>query len=62
MDKSFGPQDFETRIYQSWEALGYFAASGTLHMGHAFQQTLMVRTTHASLLKRSWKISQHPTL
>ena len=57
MDKSFEPQAFEARIYQSWEAQGYFAASGqgtpfciqlpppnvtgTLHMGHAFQQTLM---------------------
>ena len=57
MDKSFEPQAFEARIYQSWEAQGYFSASGqgtpfciqlpppnvtgTLHMGHAFQQTLM---------------------
>jgi valyl-tRNA synthetase len=57
MDKSFEPKAFEARLYQSWEAQGYFAPSGngqpfciqlpppnvtgTLHMGHAFQQTIM---------------------
>src|ERR1700742_2608425 len=57
MDKSFSPQDIEARLYGEWEARGYFRPSGTgtpysivipppnvtgtLHMGHAFQQTLM---------------------
>ncbi len=57
MDKSYSPRDIETPIYQKWEAAGYFAPSGrgnpycimipppnvtgTLHMGHAFQHTLM---------------------
>ncbi|MGC1522930.1 MAG: valine--tRNA ligase [Steroidobacteraceae bacterium] len=57
MDKAFSPPDIETRIYAHWEASGYFAPSGqgpaysivipppnvtgTLHMGHAFQYTIM---------------------
>jgi valyl-tRNA synthetase len=57
MDKSFNPQDIEARWYPRWEQSGAFAPSGhgqpyciqlpppnvtgTLHMGHAFQQTLM---------------------
>ncbi len=57
MDKSFSPADIEQRIYANWEALGAFAPSGqgkpyaivipppnvtgTLHMGHAFQDTIM---------------------
>jgi valyl-tRNA synthetase len=57
MDKSFSPADIESRIYARWEALGLFAPSGhgppfsivipppnvtgTLHMGHAFQDTIM---------------------
>ncbi len=57
MDKSYSPADIETRIYQQWEAAGWFApaaagspycimipppnVTGTLHMGHAFQHTLM---------------------
>ncbi len=57
MDKSYSPRDIEQPIYQKWEAAGYFAPSGqgnpycimipppnvtgTLHMGHAFQHTLM---------------------
>ena len=57
MDKSFTPADIEARIYAHWEARGYFAPSGrgpsfsivipppnvtgTLHMGHAFQDTIM---------------------
>src|SRR6187551_418826 len=57
MDKSYEPQTFETRLYAQWEASGAFKPSGkgqpysimlpppnvtgTLHMGHAFQQTLM---------------------
>ncbi|MGC3980377.1 MAG: valine--tRNA ligase [Steroidobacteraceae bacterium] len=57
MDKSYSPRDIETPIYQKWEAAGHFQPSGqgdpycimipppnvtgTLHMGHAFQHTLM---------------------
>ena len=57
MDKAYSPADIETRIYAHWESRGYFAPSGkgpefsivipppnvtgTLHMGHAFQDTIM---------------------
>jgi len=57
MDKAYSPADIESRIYARWEACGYFAPSaagpaysivipppnvtGTLHMGHAFQDTIM---------------------
>jgi valyl-tRNA synthetase len=57
MDKAYSPGDIESRIYAQWEASGYFAPSGngdaysiaipppnvtgTLHMGHAFQDTIM---------------------
>ena len=57
MDKSYQPHDIEQRIYQRWEERGYFAprgdgdpycivipppnVTGTLHMGHAFQDTIM---------------------
>jgi len=57
MDKSYSPREIEGRIYSRWESAGWFAPSGdgppfcimipppnvtgTLHMGHAFQHTLM---------------------
>jgi len=57
MDKTYDPQDIEQRIYARWEDLGCFApagdgpaycivipppnVTGTLHMGHAFQDTVM---------------------
>ena len=57
MDKSYQPQDIERRVYERWEEAGYFAprgdgerycimipppnVTGTLHMGHAFQDTIM---------------------
>ncbi len=57
MDKTFQPSDIETKWYQQWEANGYFAPSGegnpysimipppnvtgSLHMGHGFQETIM---------------------
>ncbi len=57
MDKVFSPSAIEARIYARWEAGGCFAPSGrgesfsivipppnvtgTLHMGHAFQDTIM---------------------
>jgi valyl-tRNA synthetase len=57
MDKAFSPSGIESRIYAQWEAGGFFSPSGrgpaysivipppnvtgTLHMGHAFQDTIM---------------------
>ncbi len=57
MEKSYDPKSIEQRWYQTWEENGYFAPSGkgdpycimipppnvtgTLHMGHAFQDTIM---------------------
>ena len=57
MDKSYHPENIEQRIYERWEERGYFApqgngapycivipppnVTGTLHMGHAFQNTIM---------------------
>ena len=57
MDKAYAPHEIERRIYEQWEARGGFTPSGrgapfcimipppnvtgTLHMGHAFNHTLM---------------------
>ncbi len=57
MDKTYNPQDIEQSLYQGWEENGYFKPSGqgdaysimipppnvtgSLHMGHAFQDTIM---------------------
>jgi valyl-tRNA synthetase len=57
MEKTYAPHEIERRIYQRWESNGWFAprgrgapfsivipppnVTGTLHMGHAFQHTLM---------------------
>ncbi|RMD70347.1 MAG: valine--tRNA ligase, partial [Gammaproteobacteria bacterium] len=57
MEKSYRPEAIEERWYRFWEERGYFAPSwkgppycimlpppnvtGSLHMGHAFQDTLM---------------------
>ncbi|MEZ5499323.1 MAG: valine--tRNA ligase [Steroidobacteraceae bacterium] len=57
MDKTFSPGSIESTIYERWESRGWFAprgsgdpyvimlpppnVTGTLHMGHAFQHTLM---------------------
>ena len=57
MEKTYNPKEIEARIYESWEDSGYFSPSksgepfcivipppnvtGTLHMGHAFQDTIM---------------------
>jgi len=57
MDKSFEPAPIESKWYARWEAQGLFKpadtgepycillpppnVTGTLHMGHAFQQTIM---------------------
>jgi valyl-tRNA synthetase len=57
MDKAYQPHEIERRTYDRWESSGAFAptgdgpgycimlpppnVTGTLHMGHAFQHTLM---------------------
>ena len=57
MENSFNPEQIERELYARWEASGSFAptgngnpycilipppnVTGTLHMGHAFNQTLM---------------------
>ncbi|PYE31810.1 valyl-tRNA synthetase [Idiomarina fontislapidosi] len=57
MDKTYSPKDIEESLYQAWESKGYFKPSGkgdaysimipppnvtgSLHMGHAFQHTIM---------------------
>ena len=57
MEKTYAPSEIEQRWYAIWESKGYFSASGTgapycimipppnvtgsLHMGHAFQDTIM---------------------
>ncbi|MGB5352167.1 MAG: valine--tRNA ligase, partial [Woeseia sp.] len=57
MEKTYSPHEIEQRHYQRWEANNWFAPSGegkpycivipppnvtgTLHMGHAFQDTIM---------------------
>ena len=57
MDKVYAPHEIERQIYERWESRGWFAPSGhgapfcimipppnvtgTLHMGHAFNHTLM---------------------
>lgn len=57
MEKNYAPADIESRWYDFWEDQGYFAprgdgepycimlpppnVTGSLHMGHAFQDTIM---------------------
>lgn len=57
MEKIFNPTDIESKWYQSWEQANYFAptnkgtpfcimlpppnVTGSLHMGHGFQHTIM---------------------
>ena len=57
MDKTYQPAELEQKWYRTWEQAGYFApdgsgapyciaipppnVTGSLHMGHAFQHTLM---------------------
>ncbi len=72
MDKAFDPQQIESKWYAQWEAAGAFRptgqgepysillpppnVTGTLHMGHAFQQTIM------DALVRHAKMTGHDTL
>src|SRR3546814_14627043 len=57
LSTGYDPKTFESRLYAQWESSGVFApagdgpaytillpppnVTGTLHMGHAFQHTLM---------------------
>ncbi|RNL67748.1 valine--tRNA ligase [Zhongshania marina] len=67
MDKTFQPADIETKWYQNWEDKGYFSPQGTgasysimipppnvtgsLHMGHAFQDSIMDALTRYHRMK-----------
>ncbi|MEE9425732.1 MAG: valine--tRNA ligase [Methylococcales bacterium] len=67
MDKTYDPHAIETRWYTHWEDNGYFApqgqgdafcimipppnVTGSLHMGHAFQDTIMDALTRYHRMK-----------
>jgi len=67
MDKAYNPADIEQKWYSEWEQKNYFAPSGTgdpycilipppnvtgsLHMGHAFQHTIMDTLTRYHRMK-----------
>ncbi len=69
MEKSYNPHAIEEGWYQSWEEKGYFEPSGegepycimlpppnvtgSLHMGHAFQDTIMDTLTRWQRMKGS---------
>ena len=72
MDKTFSPGDIESRWYSEWEDKNYFAprdcdlsycipipppnVTGTLHIGHGFQQAIM------DALIRFHRMKGHSTL
>ena len=72
MEKVYEPGQIESRLYREWEQRGWFAPSGsgapycimipppnvtgTLHMGHAFQDTIM------DALIRRQRMQGHDTL
>ena len=75
MEKSFEPSQIESKWYARWEASGDFKPSGkgtpysillpppnvtgTLHMGHAFQQTVMdmlIRYHHMRGFNTLWQV------
>ena len=75
MDKNYDPKAIEQRWYQHWEANGYFApngqgepycivipppnVTGSLHMGHAFNNTVMdLLIRHARMQGRDtlWQV------
>ncbi|WP_144395451.1 valine--tRNA ligase [Pleionea sediminis] len=67
MEKAYNPSDIEQKWYQKWESSDYFVASGegnpycilipppnvtgSLHMGHAFQHTIMDTLTRYHRMK-----------
>ncbi|MFO7324318.1 MAG: class I tRNA ligase family protein, partial [Pseudomonadota bacterium] len=72
MEKAYEPRVIEARLYREWESAGWFAprgagspycimipppnVTGTLHMGHAFQDTIM------DALIRHHRMRGHDTL
>ena len=75
MEASFNASESERRWYQQWEANGYFApqgdgapycimipppnVTGSLHMGHAFQDTIMdalIRYQRMQGKKTLWQV------
>ena len=68
MEKTFNPQAVERTLYQQWEKRGYFAptgegqsytimipppnVTGSLHMGHAFQDSIMDALTRYHRMKK----------
>ena len=68
MEKTFNPQAVERTLYQQWEERGYFAptgegqsytimipppnVTGSLHMGHAFQDSIMDALTRYHRMKK----------
>ena len=75
MEKTFNPHAIERNWYQTWEEKGYFAPSGegkpytimipppnvtgSLHMGHAFQDSIMDALTRYQRMKGSntlWQV------
>ena len=75
VDKTYRPEQIEQRWYRRWESLGLFSprgdgapccimipppnVTGTLHMGHAFQITLMdclIRHRRMSGDKTLWQV------
>jgi valyl-tRNA synthetase len=77
MDKSYDPGTIEQRWYQFWEDSGYFAprgggqaycimlpppnVTGSLHMGHAFQDTIMDALTRWQRMQGSATLWQPGT-
>ncbi len=67
MEKTYDPHNLEQRWYQTWEESGYFSpqggntpycimipppnVTGSLHMGHAFQDTIMDALTRYHRMK-----------
>ena len=67
MDKTFSPKDVESKWYETWEKRGYFAPSGngepysivipppnvtgSLHIGHALQHSIMDALTRYNRIK-----------
>ncbi|MEO5624625.1 MAG: valine--tRNA ligase [Dokdonella sp.] len=78
MDKSFEPGQIESKWYAQWEAQGLFKpaaagepycillpppnVTGTLHMGHAFQQTIMDALTRYHRMRQAPDGGRYRTL
>ncbi|MEO0573852.1 MAG: valine--tRNA ligase [Pseudomonadota bacterium] len=77
MDKTYQPQNIEQKHYERWEREGRFKpaggeasfcivipppnVTGTLHMGHAFQDTIMDTLTRYHRLRGDNTLWQHGT-